>query len=204
MTATRRQSGNDNSFTRSTGDAAMRGALLIGAAVVIGLLLLWKGVIADDGGTSQATTGTTTTVTPGASSTVPGGSTTVKPGTPTTAPASTVAPAPVTRPPAQVAVLVANGSGTAGIAGRVTEKLKSLSYNGLTPANAASTPKSTIYYRTGYVEEAKAVAAIFGLPVTQVLELPAGQTAGLDAAGQKTLPSANVIVVAGADGIVKA
>ena len=60
MTGNTRQ---DPSAGRATGDAAMRGALLVGVAVVIGALLLWRGH--DDGGTAlaQQTTGTTPAVT---------------------------------------------------------------------------------------------------------------------------------------------
>ena len=43
MTAPGRYATNDGSFARSTGNAAARGGALIAVAVVIGILLLWKG-----------------------------------------------------------------------------------------------------------------------------------------------------------------
>jgi hypothetical protein len=209
MTASRRQTGSDNTFARSTGDAAMRGALLIGAAVIIGLLLLWKAVIADDGGTKQVTTGPTTTAVAGATTVAPGaGVTTLKAGA-TTAPVAGATTVPVatvtTHPPAQVQVLIANGSSTNGLASKVTDKLKTQSYATLAPSNATQSPKSYIYFKANYEGDARAIAALFtGLPAAQVVALPDGNTVGLDAAGQKLLPGASVIVIAGVDGLIKA
>src|SRR5690606_24004350 len=53
MNATRRHAGEAGGRTSS--DAAVRGALLIGVAIVIGLLLLWRAH--DDDSSSVATTG---------------------------------------------------------------------------------------------------------------------------------------------------
>jgi hypothetical protein len=209
MTASRRQTGSDHTFARSTGDAAMRGALLIGAAVIIGLLLLWKAVIADDGGTTKVTAGPTTVSAVTQTTAAPGAGVTTKPGTATTVPgavATTVPVAPaVTHPPSQVQVLIANGSSTNGLAGKVSDKLKTQSFATLTPANATQSPKSYIYFKANYEPDARAIAALFtGLPAAQVVALPDGNTVGLDAAGQKLLPGASVIVVAGVDGFIKA
>jgi hypothetical protein len=101
----RTRTGNSSGFARSVAFSAARGAALIGLAVVIGIVLLQviddgtSGPIGDGGSVSAG--GTTDTTTTPANS------------TDTTAP--TTAPAPL-KPPAQVAVLVLNGSGRAGAA----------------------------------------------------------------------------------------
>ena len=104
--AERTRTGKGVGFGRSVAFSAARGAALIGIAVIIGIVLLQ--VIDDgtsgpigDGGSSAAAGNTNTTATTSGS----GSSSTT----------STTAAAPV-KPPAQVAVLVLNGSGHAGAA----------------------------------------------------------------------------------------
>ena len=88
-----RQAADDGSFARSVGVHTARGAVLIGIAVFLGIVLLQK---VDSGKSVDSS------VRAADSTTVP----------PTTAPAVTT----TTRSPTQVKVLVANGTTTSGVA----------------------------------------------------------------------------------------
>ena len=154
---------DDGSFGRSAGSAAIRGALLIVAAFVLGFALLSatsatepfevesaqdggdggdQGAAGDDGEEEEddATTTTETTV--------------------------------ATRPPAEVGVLVANASGVQGAGGRRTEDIGAAGYRMLeaTTANAQS-DTSTVFYVEGYEAEAQAVANLLS-PVPAIAPMP--------------------------------
>jgi hypothetical protein len=119
-----------------SGFSAARGAALIAVAVIIGVVLLNAiddgntGAVGDGGPTPTSTSTTTTTVVKGSSST-----------------SATTKPAAV--PPAEVSVLVLNGSGRAGVAGTLTNTLKAKGYKTLPPNNASAV-------RAGTVVDAKA------------------------------------------------
>jgi hypothetical protein len=170
---------DDGSFGRSAGGAMARGIALIAVAVLLGVILLR----ATDGpepfaGTPAATeeddnTDTTdTTVTTGET-------------TPTTAPVAAHDPATVT-------VLVANGAGIGGLAGRITDQLEGQNYltaeatDTLAPAD-----ESAVFYTPGYEADAAAIAALLS---------PAPATAPLpDPPPVADMQGANVLVVAAAD-----
>jgi len=164
MTPPGRYASSDGSFARSTGNAAARGVVLIGIAVLIGIVLLAKGF---DGASSQAATpaaSTPTTAPAAADTTDPPDTATssTAPGSdesPTTAPATPVA----VRPAGEVKVVVANGSGLAGAAGSAKDELTSAGYVA-EAKNAVTVPTelSAIYYIDGFVEEAKQVASTLG------------------------------------------
>ncbi|MBM3670725.1 MAG: LytR family transcriptional regulator [Actinobacteria bacterium] len=121
---------------RSAGDrmlrTAARGAILIGIAVIIGIVLLQ---VVDDAGSPQASNnaaGRTTTTTD------PGG----------------LAPQSIT-------VIVFNASGLSGAAGTQTNELRGLGYLVLEPGNAASQQiGSTVACQAGFEKEAEALVAI--------------------------------------------
>jgi LytR cell envelope-related transcriptional attenuator len=202
MNGSRHGAGN-GSFGKSTADAALRGALLVGVAVIIGALLLWKAH--DDNATASVDTtgGTPTTVAP--TSSVPRATTTApQGGATTTAPqgAATTAPAAAVHPPAEVKVLVANGTGTPTGASTVSNKLKPKGYNVLAAAdaNSATIQASKIYYRAGYAEDAKQIARDLGVaaPVEGIIEaMPATPPVKANAAQRAT--DANVLVLLGTD-----
>ena len=217
MTANNRP-GNDNTAGRSTGDAAVRGALLVGVAVIIGALLLWRGHD-DNGNTAQSTVGATTTTTAKPASGVTGGS-----GTGTGATAGTGASAGTGKTgatgtgatgtgatavtgtlhkPAEVKVIVANGSGTTSGAGQVTAKLQPKGYAMLAAADAATSnvAASKVYYRDSYAEDAKQVARDIGVaePVEGVLERMPADLQLKTAASTATAKTANVVVIIGLD-----
>jgi len=136
---------------RSVAFSAARGAALIGLAVIIGIVLLQviddgtSGPIGDGGSVSAGGT-TPTTATPSDS-------------TGTTVP--TTAPAPV-KQPAQVAVLVLNGSGRAGAATAQSNSLKGEGHQTLTPADATKRTGTIVYFKPGYDRECALVANSVG------------------------------------------
>lgn len=152
-----RHSADDGSFQRSAGNAAVRGALLIAVAVVLGLLLLsatddndpFSG---DTASRERAATTTTSTTTPGADD---------------------PAALPDPRPPAEVKVLVANGSGVNGAASRWSEQLQARGYNVLSATDTrepATAP--AIFYAEGFQAEANVLAGELGLPSSAVQPVP--------------------------------
>ena len=122
---------------RSAGDrmlrTAARGAILIGIAVIIGIVLLQ---VVDEAGTPSASGNngagqSTTTTDPGA------------------------------RAPQGITVIVFNASGQAGAAGVQTNELRGLGYLMLQPGNSASQQVgSTVACQTGFEKEADQLLAI--------------------------------------------
>lgn len=140
---------------RPGGFSAVRGAALIGIAVIIGIVLLQTVDTGTTGPIGDRTHTTTTTATTG--TTAPSGT------TPTTTSASTGA-----RPASSVAVQVLNGSGRKGAAGTLTTNLKNKGYKMLAATDAgASRAGTVIYYRPGWDKEAAVLAT----------EIAAGSTA---------------------------
>lgn len=176
MTTTGRHAAEDGSFARSAGGAVVRGAALVAVAVLIGVLLLARGldgddlVPASDGDGDEQTVGTS-----------PGGTSS------TTATTATAGP----RTPGEVRVLVANGSGVAGAAGRRTDELAAAGYATLEPANAAPVPTTQVLFAEGYEADAAAVATAVGAAPGAVQPLP--DPPPVDPA------DANVVVVLGPD-----
>ena len=189
----------------SNAAAAPRALLLIAVAVVLGLVLLWKGLDTTPGvavspeATDDVSAGSVGMVEEGPAD-LPMADELVATTTPapTITTTTTAVPAP-TRPPNQVRVLVANGSGIPRGAATVTDVLSPAGYTTLPPANATPTDTSGIYYRSGYSGDARAVMDIVapGNP-DLILPLPAG---GLDVpdATQDRVANANVVVILGAD-----
>lgn len=114
-------------------------------------------------------------------------------GSDTTVPTDTTVAA-VARPPGEVTVLVANGSGVAGSAAEFTERVGTSGYLTADPSNLSSggtVPASAVYYTDGFEAEAQALAATLS-PVPQVAPLPA--PAPVD-----DLRGATVLLVVGPD-----
>jgi hypothetical protein len=185
---------------RGTSDAAVRGALLIGVAVVIGLLLLWQGHDDDD---ATATTGSDTTEAPGGD----GGTGTTLPEGEGSTPTDSVVTPPSTNAPMNVQVLVANGTGTAGGAGAVTAKLQPKGYATLPPADASTSDvvASRVYYREGYAEDAKQIARDLAVPepVDTIIEPMPEPPPVKGTQGTASAQLANVLVLLGSDLVIK-
>jgi len=165
---------DDGSFGRSASSALARGIALIVAAVVLGLVLLNS---TDKGPVLSAKTddavGVTTTTTDKDSTT----STTV---------------AAKAHDPAEVAILVANGSGVKGAAGRIAESLKASNYVLKESTNTkAAAEASVVYFAPGYQADARAVASLL-TPPPGVQPMPAELPV-------KDLAGAKLLVVVAAD-----
>jgi hypothetical protein len=154
------RTGKGVGFGRSVAFSAARGALLIGVAVIIGIVLLQviddgtTGPIGDGGAASGG--GSTTTTAPGSSST-----------TVTTA-------ATPAKQPAEVSVLVLNGSGRPGAASTQTNALKAKGYQTGSPADAPQRTGNIVYFKPGFDRECTAVAAfVAGAPKVEAMPTPA-------------------------------
>ena len=133
---------------------AARGAILVGVAVVIGIVLLQ--VIDKGGGGGGA-------VAP------PSGGETTGSTTSTTGDAG--------RPPAEVRVLVENGSGLNQAAATLANELRGTGYAIAGTGNAAVQAGTTVACRAGFEKEADALAASLGAGVT-VVAFPATPPTG--------------------------
>ncbi|HEY2813925.1 MAG TPA: LytR C-terminal domain-containing protein [Acidimicrobiales bacterium] len=146
--------GTRSAANNNSSSAALRGALLIGVAVVLGAALLAQGF--NDNGAPVSTSSNT--------------STTVKRSGATT---TTAVPQP--HDPATVKVLVLNGSGKSGIAKAGADQLKAANYTTLDPANAttgAPVAASIVYFTAGYDADAQQIAAKLGLNPSAAQPLP--------------------------------
>ncbi len=153
--------------------SAIKGAILVAVAVVIGLVLL-----RDDGAsTGQLAVGAAD------DPAVDTGDTT------TTAPTTTTSPA---RAPAEVKVLVANGSSVNGAAGSQTTELEALGYVTASPTNAERVQQSVVYFTEGYQAEAEALAESIGLAPESTAALPTPAPVG-------DMQQSNLLLVVGPD-----
>jgi len=154
-----------------------RGAILVVAAVLLGIFLLRHGL-----DTKVDITGTPKTSTDGGTA----GATTS--GTSSTSSTLTV------RSPDQVPTIVLNGTSTAGAAKKYSQVLASAGYHLTNPNGDTATSKATatqVLYAPGFQKEADAVATVIGAPQTAVQQL------GTTLPG--TTVNADVIVVLGPD-----
>ena len=164
-------------------DSNIRGLLVLGAAVIVGILLLasWG----DDGGSTVDASGSTPSTTVDTSNL---GSTT------TAADAATTTTAPPSdHTPSEVSVIVLNGSGQAGAAATSSQNVGGAGYTMLTPGNAPTNIDSTtVYYADGYESDAIAVAQVLGKGTDAVKPLSDASLGGAEG-------DANVVVILGAD-----
>ncbi|MDA8381027.1 MAG: LytR C-terminal domain-containing protein [Actinomycetota bacterium] len=142
--------------TGSEGRTAARGAALVAAALVVGLILYAR--LPSLGSHPATTAATRTAVT----------ATTV----PARHPVSTTTTVAVV--PGNVQVLVANGTAVSGAAGRLSTKLGGAGYNVLAPVTATRrVSQSSVYYSSGNKAAAVAVASALGLASSAVASMPA-------------------------------
>ena len=157
---------------------AIRGAVVVIIALIIAVVVLARGL--DDPETVDNAATPTTTEAPAPQPDPP------PPPEPTQAPV--VEPTPVTEielppplpPPSpthnrnEVRILVANGTGICGAAGRVATILSAEGYTMLPAVNAdAAGDVSTIYYVEEYGLDAAVVASLIQVDSSRVLPLPA-------------------------------
>ncbi|MFN8015936.1 MAG: LytR C-terminal domain-containing protein [Acidimicrobiia bacterium] len=183
--------GDQNSQSSFSSPTSTRALGLVAVAVLIGLLLV---VIIDSDNSSkksskaQSSQSTSTTTTSKSTST------------------STTTTTLVTgaKKPAEVSVLVLNGSNIAGVASTISQGISKLGYKTLTAGNDTSKDAGTIvYYKAGFEKDAKQLATnvvpglLKNIKMTQTVtskQFPASAPVAWD---QDNLISANLVVVVG-------
>ncbi len=188
----------------SNTSAASRAFLLIFVAVVLGIVILWKG-LDDDPQKASSITSSSSDVTAQILEEQPADlppldvseiSTTTVAVVETTT--TTSSPPLPTRPPNTVTVLVLNGSGVGGAAGAVTNLLKPHGYTTLSPANGNKDEKSWVYYKPDFSPDAKGVTDVLGIMPDLLTSFP---TNGLSVpeGSMDRVSDANIIVFLGSD-----
>lgn len=158
-----------------------RGAALVVAAVLLGLVLLRNGldtseVVTSSNGDDTSTDGSSDAGTDDATDT--GEETTTTLGA---------------RSPAEVTVVVLNGTSVSGAAGKYSTALASAGYQMLEPGDAATKiPATQVYFTEGFEREAAAVALATGAPATVT-------PAALPTPPPGEVGAANVVIIIGAD-----
>lgn len=163
--------------------SAVRGAVLVALAALLGFLIL-RGA-ADNQQVPVSATTPQFVVTPTATPDVG----------PAVLPTPTVVDLSTALPRAQVRVLVANGSGVDGQAGRLTDTLRNQGFNTQQPKTGAARTTSVIYYRPGFDVEAEDVRVVLNSQ-TPVAPIPAPDPIvgdGID------LVNVDVLVLVGSD-----
>ncbi len=182
---------------------AGKGVLLLGVFVAIGIIVLSEG-FNDTTGRSESLSIPAVTEEPKEQANTTEEETVAEEETATEGTESTVPvqEAPVSssesvlHPPAEVRVLVANGTEVGGAAGAIREVLISdQGYNGLPPVNATTeeVPEfSFVYYANGYELDARNVGLIIGADSANILPIPA-------ALPVTDLAEANILILLGSD-----
>jgi hypothetical protein len=174
-------SSGDGSFARDAGTQTAKAIVLVGLAVLVGVLML------SHTSNPKAPVRTAATHTPAM----------VTPTTTAPSSTSTTTPAPA---PDTVKVLVFNGTTTPHGAGYFQNKLAQLGYNALAPENAEATDvTSTEVFATSsaYLPSADAIARALGVGTSAVHSgVPAATPVSLAVVRQL---SPNVVVLVGAD-----
>jgi hypothetical protein len=158
-----------------------RGAILVIAAVVVGLFLLRNGL--DTSETVRASDSDDS----GEDASGDGGSDANGEASDETT-TTTVA----TRPPAEVPVIVLNGTATSGVAKRISDPLAAAGYQTEPPGNATADVEATqVLFAPGFEAEAAVIATAIGAPAGAVQPLPATPPGNVG--------GAQVVVVVGPD-----
>jgi len=193
----------------SNGAAAPRGIILIVVASVLGILLLWKGIdgptsdVADSSSSSSTTTVATTDVDGDESIEGDVDESDLSDILGDTSTTTTTTLFPPT-PPAEVQVLVANGSGISGGAGAVTDMLIPQGYTTLPAANAIPTEVTGIYFRTGMSQEARIIQEKLAPDYPELLmQIPDIGLEVPDSTADR-VAQADVVIILGSDGVILA
>ena len=188
----------------SGGGSAGRAILLVVVAVALGAFLLARGFDGADG-TVTTTNGTGETSNGdnepnGDEPNGDGPSTEVTTTTSTTT--TTTVPPVITHPPGEVQVVVANGTGITGRAGRTASQLNAKGYvTSAENTEASRVDESLIYYRPGYGDDAKAIASVLKAPADRLAAVP-GTIMSLIRDPEPELELFNVYVVIGQDDLI--
>lgn len=184
-------------FGRSAGVNAARGIAVIVGAVLLGIFLMVRGV--DDNSVAADETTPTTEAADSSDETA----STAPEDVVTTLPAEDAAAVDDTlgaqRNPSEVLTLALNGTDPiqSGVAGSTRDRLQTAGYGVAAPKNADTAGPSVILFVEGFESDARAIADLFGVD-------PAAVVRPFDAATSPIADtqSANVIVMAGSDGVI--
>lgn len=192
--------------------------MLIALAVLIGLVLLWSAlddaetVIADSGDATQDDDAGGSDDADDNGAAGDDGDTTGDAGDDSPTPTNdvpsdtTIAPLPAdddpgeAREPAEVTVLVANGTGGRGVASAVSNKLKTRGFIS-DAANALNTQVSVIYYDEGFAADARVVAETVGTTPDVIQPAPEG-TIGVASDAVDRAEAADIVVIIGTDDLI--
>ncbi len=196
MTAGAHDSGEG--FGRSAGVNAARGIAVIVGAVLLGIFLMARGIDDNSVAAEEVTTTTVPVQSADGSDGESGGDDVV-----TTVPVEDEPETDTTlgaqRNPAEVLTLALNGTSPieAGVAGKTRDVLTTAGYASATPKNADTPGPSVILFTEGFESNARAIAELFSVD-------PAAVVKPFDAATSpiSDTQSANVIVMAGSDGVI--
>ena len=153
------QTGGGRGIPLGAVTSTVKGALLVGAAVVLGIVLLQ---VVDDGSSGPVANGRT----PRVSTT-----TTVKTTTTTTGKKSTTTKATAVKTPAQIKLLVLNAGAPTGSTGTVSTTLRNHGYtNQGTPGNDPNHRSGKqVQCRAGLTREAATIAVLLGTGTTKAV-----------------------------------
>lgn len=225
MTASGYHAADDGSLARSTGGAAARGALLIALALAIGLLLVTFAL--DDPQTEIVAADTDAAAVDDGEGAGDGGEGDLgaapEVGEPTDngdgTTAETIPPLDdelVVDPPVEgvidgptgqllpaneVNVLVANGTGGAGVAGGISNILVADGYT-TAVTNAPGTEAGVIFYQPGFDQNALAIAETLGAAPDVVSVAPESIGVSAEAIADGRLDSANIVIIVGTNNAV--
>lgn len=171
---------------------------VVGIAVLVAFLLVW---VVNDKDSSKTKTSKKSETSATDNSVASNDTDTSKSTSSTTTTTTAVAN---TKKPAQVSVLVLNGSGFGGVAKNTSTEIGKLGYNMLTPGDDSSKDVGTfVYYKTGFEPDATKIAKNVLPNILTVLQIPQKVTvaqfpSSAPAAWTQTqLIPANVIVIIG-------
>lgn len=178
---------------------AVRGAALVAVAVLLGALVLGRGL--DDPVPGLIATGAVAADT-GVEQTFEEESfdeTFEEPVETVVVLEPTVPPAPVFSPvhnPSEVSVQVANAASVNGLAGRFSERLQARNYVTRTAANAEDRFESVIYYEAGYDGDADAILReVFNAPFVRLEPMPDPRPA----VNPEDSNGSNILIMVGSD-----
>jgi hypothetical protein len=157
-----RPSGGNGDLVRGAGAAAMKGAALIGLAIIVGVFLLQR---------VDTSTGSPTTT----AAKAPAKSTTTQPRAARSTTTSTTQPATPRKTPDQLKVIVLNGGAATGAAALLRTKLEQVGYTNQPPANTWSGHKQsgkTVFCKNGLSREAVALSQQTALSGAKVSAFP--------------------------------
>ena len=171
---------------------------VVGIALLVAFLLVW---VVNDKDSSKTKTSKKSETSATDNSVASNDTDTSKSTSSTT---TTTAAVANTKKPAQVSVLVLNGSGFGGVAKNTSTEIGKLGYNMLTPGDDSSKDVGTfVYYKTGFEPDATKIAKNVLPNILTVLQIPQKVTvaqfpSSAPAAWTQTqLIPANVIVIIG-------